>query len=169
MSSQQIPMKADENIFFIKTQQKLYRYALSLTRDSTLAKDIFQDTALKIWELKEEWSTWKNFEAYSMRMIRNAFLNQANKEKRYRVVGIEEYVERYRKNEIEIEHDLSSIKHRFNTLLMGLPEVQREVLYLREIEEYEYKEIAEILNLNETQVKVYIHRGRNYIKSKISR
>lgn len=162
-------MEADENIFLTKTQQKLYRYALSLTRDSTLAKDIFQDTALKIWELKEEWSTWKNFEAYCMRMIRNAFLNQANKEKRYRVVGIEEYVEQYSKNEIEIEHDLSSIKYKFNTLLIGLPELQREVLYLREIEEYEYKEIGEILSLNESQVKVYIHRGRNYIKSKINR
>ena len=162
-------MKADENLFMVKTQQKLYRYALSLTRDSTVAKDIFQETALKIWELKEEWGTWNNFEAYSMRMIRNVFLNHASRKKRYSVVGIEEYVENYSKNEIEVEHDLSSVRYQFNTLLSGLPNIQREVLYLREIEEYEYREIGILLNLTESQVKVYIHRGRNYIKAKLNR
>jgi len=162
-------MKADENLFMMKTQQKLYRYALSLTRDSTAAKDIFQETALKIWELKEEWGTWNNFEAYSMRMIRNVFLNHASRKKRYSVVGIEEYVENYSKNEIEVEHDLSSVRYQFKTLLSGLPNIQREVLYLREIEEYEYREIGVLLNLTESQVKVYIHRGRNYIKAKLNR
>jgi RNA polymerase sigma factor (sigma-70 family) len=162
-------MKADENLFLMKTQQKLYRYALSLTKDATVAKDLFQETALKIWEQKDKWSTWDNFEAYSMRMIRNAFINHINKKDRHHVVGLEEYIEHHTRNEIEREHDLYAAKYQFDTLLSGLPEIQKAVLYLREIEEYEYKEIGVVLNLSESQVKVYIHRGRNYIRSKLNR
>jgi RNA polymerase sigma-70 factor (ECF subfamily) len=48
-----------------------------------------------------------------------------------------------------------------------LPEIQRTVIMLRDYEGYSYKEIGEITNLNESQVKVYIYRARVALKDYI--
>ena len=46
-----------------------------------------------------------------------------------------------------------------------LPTVQKSILLLRDSEGYDYKEIGEILNLNESQVKVYLFRARKKVKN----
>ncbi|MCB0788563.1 MAG: RNA polymerase sigma factor, partial [Flavobacteriales bacterium] len=51
--------------------------------------------------------------------------------------------------------------------LARLPEVQRSVVLLRDLEGYSYEEIAELTGLNITQVKVYIYRGRTALKNYI--
>ena len=48
-----------------------------------------------------------------------------------------------------------------------LPPVQKSVLLLRDLEGYNYKEIGDILNLSEAQVKVYLFRARNKIKKQL--
>lgn len=53
--------------------------------------------------------------------------------------------------------------------LATLPEVQRSVVLLRDLEGYTYEEIAELTGLNLTQVKVYIYRGRNTLKEYIGK
>jgi len=57
--------------------------------------------------------------------------------------------------------DLNEILH---TALNKLPESQRSVILLRDYEGYSYDEIAEITGLSEAQVKVYIYRGRLFLK-----
>ena len=51
--------------------------------------------------------------------------------------------------------------------LEQLPEDQKAVLMLRDYEGYSYREIAQITELSETQVKVYIYRARIYLKNYI--
>ena len=53
--------------------------------------------------------------------------------------------------------------------LATLPEVQRSVILLRDLEGYTYEEIAELTGLNLTQVKVYIYRGRTALKEYIGK
>jgi RNA polymerase sigma-70 factor (ECF subfamily) len=54
-----------------------------------------------------------------------------------------------------------------NTCLEKLPAVQKSVLLLRDLEGYDYAEIGKILNLNESQVKVYLFRARLKIKNQL--
>lgn len=49
-------------------------------------------------------------------------------------------------------------------LMDSLPEVQRSIMLLRDIEGKTYQEIAEILQLTEAQVKVYLHRARSKVR-----
>lgn len=51
------------------------------------------------------------------------------------------------------------------SLMEKLPEIQRSILQLRDVEGYSYQEIAGILQISDTQVKVYLHRARNFIRS----
>jgi RNA polymerase sigma factor (sigma-70 family) len=60
------------------------------------------------------------------------------------------------------EFDLKEI---LDKALNTLPEIQKTVIMLRDYEGYSYDEIAEITSLNESQVKVYIFRGRQQLKT----
>ncbi|WP_293312399.1 RNA polymerase sigma factor [Pedobacter sp. UBA5917] len=160
-------MKPKQYEQFIQCQPKLYRFAYSLVKHVGDAEDIFQDTLVKIWELKEEWDNWTNFEAYAMRMIRNNFLNFEKRKKSRFYVGLEDVVEVPEPNEIEQGITTDDLQYKFKLLTRKLPEVQQNILFLREIEELEYKEIAEILDLTDAQVKMYLFRARQYLKSKV--
>ena len=56
------------------------------------------------------------------------------------------------------------IKVLLEQALAQLPENQRSIVLLRDYEGYAYKEIAEILKMSETQVKVYLFRARKKLK-----
>lgn len=152
----------------LKNQDKLFRFSLSLTRNQSDAEDVYQETLIKIWELKDEWDTWQNFEAYTMRMVRNTFLNFKKKNNNRAFVDIDDIVEIPQQNDIDQKNTLIDLRMKFDTLVRRLPEIQRNILHLREIEELEYKEIGEILDISESQVKVYLFRGRQYIKNKLN-
>ena len=160
-------MKPERYEQFLKCQAKLYRFAYSLAKNVGDAEDIFQDTLIKIWELRKEWVTWTNFEAYAMRMLRNTFLNFKKKMHNRLYVELDNVAETPELNDIEKEIVIADLQYKFHALISRLPEVQKNILYLREIEELEYKEIAEILDLTESQVKVYLFRGRQYLKNKV--
>ncbi len=57
------------------------------------------------------------------------------------------------------------VKEALDEALAKLPEVQRNAVLLRDYEGYNYDEIGEILNLSESQVKVYIFRARQSLKN----
>ena len=151
---------------FLSCRPKLYRFALSLTKDVDEAKDLLQETMLKLWELRNKWGEWQNFEAYAMRMMRNSFLNKVKKNRTKTYLQLDEIAEQPFEDVIENNLSLAHLKMQFYVLISKLPAVQRDILHLREIEEMEYKEIGEILNITEAQVKVYLYRGRQYIKNK---
>jgi len=157
-------MLFDKNNKLLKCQNKLYRFALSLTNDANDAKDILQETILKLLEKRNEWNRFDNFEAYAMRSVRNTYLNDRKKWGNARVIPIDVSLEFEEENEIEKKMNISDLRNDFNRIIAKLPEIQKQVLYLREIEEMEYKAISDVLSISETQVKVYIFRGRQFIK-----
>jgi RNA polymerase sigma-70 factor (ECF subfamily) len=65
------------------------------------------------------------------------------------------------------QHHYNNLKEVINNALELLPEIQRTVIMLRDYEGYDYAEIGEITNLNESQVKVYIFRARQTLKNYI--
>jgi RNA polymerase sigma-70 factor (ECF subfamily) len=151
---------------FMDCQDKLYRYALFLSREVADAEDILQETLIKLWELKAKWGKWQSLEGYAMRMIKNAYINFNIKRRRNTLVELDEIPERSSRTEMDRKIEVSHLMFHFKSLIDTLPSIQRDILYLREIEEYEYKEIAAILNITESQVKVYLHRGRQSLRTK---
>ncbi len=59
------------------------------------------------------------------------------------------------------------VKEILEKCLEVLPHVQRSILLLRDLEGYDYKEIGEILDLTESQVKVYLFRARQKLKDNL--
>jgi len=147
-------------------KDKLFRLALRITLNAAEAEDTVQDTLIKVWEHREEWSEISNIEAYSMTICRNLALDIAGKAGHGNVQLPEEMAEKPSTSiseRMDWQERLSMVRQ----LIDALPEVQRSIVQLRDIEGKTYQEITEIMQLNESQVKVYLHRARTKIRQQI--
>lgn len=144
-------------------KDKLFRLALRITLNPAEAEDTVQDTLIKVWERREEWPQITNIEAYSMTICRHLALDIAGKAGHGNVQLPEELNDKVTTSPAERmdwQERLSMVKQ----LMDSLPEVQRSIMQLRDIEGKTYQEIAEIMQLSESQVKVYLHRARTKVR-----
>ena len=152
---------------------RLYRLALHITMNRAEAEDVVQDTLLKVWEQRNEWEQIGNLEAYAIATCRNRAIDVTKRMGR-NIASLDE--QRLADNiqssmlnvqwsepQLEAREQLSLVRR----LMNGLPEVQRTIMLLRDIEGRTYQEIAQVLGISETQVKVYLHRAREKVKKGI--
>jgi RNA polymerase sigma factor (sigma-70 family) len=140
----------------------IYRFALKHLKNEMSAKDVVQETFMKVW-IKHEEVAYEKVKSYLFTTAYHAIVDWVNKEKRN---GDFEKVEHTATTEFSISFDLDKI---LNEALDKLPEIQKTVVLLRDYEGYNYAEIAEITALSESQVKVYIFRARQALKDYIKR
>ncbi len=151
-------MNAIEYNFAVDTySDNVYRFVLKHLKNEMSAKDIVQDTFLKVW-LKHEEIQADKVKSYLFTTAYHCIIDWINKEKRN---GDFEKVSENLSSPRSLEFDVSSI---LDEALNRLPEIQKTVVLLRDYEGYNYAEIAEITKLNESQVKVYIFRARQALK-----
>ena len=138
----------------------VYRFILKNIKDEDDAKDIVQDTFEKLWIRSSEVSFTK-VKSYLFSAAYHTMIDRIRKNKR--LTNLNEYCD-----------DIGTYSNTYNGLsevldeaLKQLSEVQRSVILLRDYEGYAYNEIAEITSLSESQVKVYIYRGRLALKKYI--
>ena len=138
----------------------LYRFILKNIRDEEKARDIVQDTYEKLWlKVSEVEST--NAKSY---MFTTAYRTMIDRIRRDKKQGDMTEAAMY---SLSHSRQYSDLKEVLNEALAKLPEIQRTVILLRDYEGYNYAEIGEITGLNESQVKVYIFRGRGFLKNYI--
>ena len=117
-------------------KDKLFRLALRITFDRAEAEDVVQETLIRVWNKRDEWSQFGSIEAYCLTVASGPYEKLVNKER-------------------------MALIHR---LMNKLPEKQRLIMLLRDVEGKSYKEIAAVLNLTEEQVKVNLFRARQKVK-----
>jgi len=138
----------------------IYRFILKNLKDEDNAKDIVQDTYEKLWIRSSEVS-FEKVKSYLFSTAYHTMIDKIRKEKR---IVNSDYMEEDSYSHTESYSDLNEV---LNEAINRLPEVQRSVILLRDYEGYSYQEIAEITELSESQVKVYIYRGRMALKNYI--
>jgi RNA polymerase sigma-70 factor (ECF subfamily) len=145
------------NIAVDKYSDNVYRFALKSLKNEMSAKDIVQDTFLKVW-LKHEEIQAEKVKSYLFTTAYHCIIDWINKEKRN---GDFERISSDLSSPKSLEFDVADI---LEEALNRLPAIQKALVLLRDYEGYHYAEIAEITNLNESQVKVYIFRARQALK-----
>lgn len=145
-------------------KDKLFRLALRITFDRAEAEDIVQETMIRVWSKREEWSTLSSVEAYCLTVARNLAIDRSE---RMDARTVELTTEAEQTPDISGPHEQLVNKERMqmlHRLIAGLPEKQRTVLQLRDVEGKSYKEIAGIMGITEEQVKVNLFRARQKVK-----
>lgn len=146
-------------------KDKLYRLALRITLDKAEAEDIVQETLVRVWENCKQGYDRKSIKAFSFTICRHLALDVTG-HAGHGNVTIDESIELLTTGTT----DHSEAKERLalvRQLMDSLPEVQRSIMELRDIEGMTYQEIAEIMNLSDSQVRVYLFRARNKIRDMV--
>lgn len=151
---------------FDPVRDKLYRMALRLLVSRESAEDALQEVMLKLWEKKENLQNYDSPEAFAMTMTKNYCFDQLKlkQNNNLRIVH-SNYEENNRplEKQIEARNDYELL----NKLMNGLPEQQKTIVQLRDIEELEYSEIAEIMGMNKTAIRVALSRGRKTLRESL--
>ena len=140
----------------------LFRFVLSNIRNREMAEDIVQDSFAKVWE-KRDAIPKEKAKSYLFTTAYHTLVDQTRRKDYSNTCSDDACIVATTATPYP---DVQEVLHK---ALATLPEVQASVILLRDYEGYSYEEIGNILNLNESQVKVYIFRGRtalkNYLKS----
>ena len=151
-------------------KDKLFRLALRITLNREEAEDIVQDTLMKLWNQRDEWSAIQNMETYSMTICRNLSLDAIEKKERQNI-SLDETAHdrpdtsRTQDEELMKQQQLNTVMH----IIRQLPEKQRTIMQLRDIEGKSYQEIADIMSINVSDVKVNLFRARQKVVGSINK
>jgi RNA polymerase sigma-70 factor (ECF subfamily) len=147
-------------------KDKLYRLALRITMDTAEAEDVVQDTMIRAWNKRDELAEYASIEAFCLTVARNLAIDRSERmdsrtdELTPELPALSEARDPYE----DLAHaEQLQLIHR---LMNQLPERQRTVMQLRDVEEKSYKEIADALQMTEEQVKVTLFRARQAIKTR---
>ncbi|MBQ4380758.1 MAG: RNA polymerase sigma factor [Bacteroidaceae bacterium] len=143
----------------------LFRTALRITMNREEAEDIVQDTLLKLWERHEELSSVSNLESFAISAARNLALDRIALHQN-KVITLNEELHDTADSSVSVHEQLvmGERKDMLHQLISQLPEKQRTALHLRDIEGKTYREIGEIMGISESDVKINIYRGRDFLK-----
>ncbi|HRZ97302.1 MAG TPA: sigma-70 family RNA polymerase sigma factor [Paludibacter sp.] len=143
---------------------KLYRLAKSILRNEDDARDAMQELNLKLWEKRDQLDEVENFQGFAIRSMRNLCIDSI----------------RITKDKTEITPDLmydepnphlqierADMVVRIKNMIDRLPELQRTIIRLRDVEGMEINEIAYITNLTANAVTVNLSRARQKIREQI--
>ena len=146
-------------------KNRLYRLALRIIPNTGEAEDIVQETMIKVWNHREELANASSAEAFSITVCRNMALD-ALARKDSRNESLDETTNTMLDDSASPLQTLQMEDRRkwVYKLFQELPEKQRTIMQLRDIEGKTYKEIAAELDISEEQVKVTLFRARQRIK-----
>lgn len=147
-------------------KDKLFRLALRITFNRAEAEDVVQETLIRVWNKRDEWMQFGSIEAYCMIVAKNLAIDRSQK-KDARTVELTSDIEQT--PEASSPYDRLVGKEQMNLihrLVNELPDKQRLIMQLRDMEGKSYKEIAVVLHLTEDQVKVNLFRARQKVKQR---
>ena len=144
----------------------VYRLALSIVRDASLAEDIAQETLVKAWQALPNLRQTSSLRSWVLRIAHNTSISTL-RTRRAVVVDPHELPEPATVPERSVESRVQSdaVMDEFVTALDDLDDLSRSIVVLREIEGLPYDEIAELLEVPLPTVKTRLLRARRRLGS----
>jgi RNA polymerase sigma-70 factor (ECF subfamily) len=148
-------------------KDKVFRLAKRLLVSTEEAEDATQEILLKLWNNKKKIQEYKNIEAFSMTMTKNFCLDKLKSKQAQNLKIVHSNYQDHNvslQKQVEINDSLSWVER----IMEELPEQQKMVIQLRDIEQYDFDEISKMLDMNNTAVRVTLSRARKTIREKLT-
>ena len=147
-------------------KDKLYRLAKRLLISSEEAEDATQEILMKLWSGKKKMATYRNVEAFAMTMTKNFCLDRLKSKQAGNLKLVHSNFSDGNaslQKEVEVRDSLGWVER----IMDELPEQQRMILQLRDVEAYEYEEIEKLMDMKSTAVRVALSRARKAVREKL--
>ncbi|WP_420387482.1 RNA polymerase sigma factor [Roseivirga sp.] len=141
-------------------KDRLYRIALHMLKSVDEAEDALQDVMVKLWDKRQQLKEYRSVEAFAVTVTKNRCLDQLKSKKHKYHKDVQElevdsgFVSPYKK--LELNESMRVMVRAFQEL----PDQQRLLITLRDLEGYSYEEIAEQTGLQINNIRVGLSRAR---------
>lgn len=147
-------------------KHKLFRLALRMLGRVEEAEDTVQDAMIKLWTRGGELGNYTSIEAFAMTITKNLCVD------RIRSKGFQtERIQERQLGNVTEDYEEKLEKEDFSgfvrKIIEKLPEQQKAIMQMRDIEEMEYDQIAEVMELNINAIRVNLSRARKKVRDTI--
>ncbi len=147
-------------------KDKIFRIAKRLLVSGEEAEDATQEVLVKLWNKNESLNGYKSIEAFAMTMTKNYCLDQLKSKRASNMIIVQN---NYTDREAGLQERLED-KDTWNwveKIINNLPEQQKLIVQMRDIEEMEFEEIAKVLEMNEQAIRTALSRARKTIRERM--
>jgi RNA polymerase sigma-70 factor, ECF subfamily len=157
----------------------LYRTALRMTRSEADAEDLVQETYIRAFRFKDQFTPGTNLKAWLFRILTNTFINSYRRRQSQpeftELDDVDEFSLYKRMSDLKVSSASGDPETEFlnglvdsqvKDALLELPEKFRQVVLL-DVEGFSYKEIAEMLDIPIGTVMSRLHRGRKFLQKRL--
>ena len=157
----------------------LYRTALRMTRSEADAEDLVQETYIRAFRFREQFTPGTNLKAWLFRILTNTFINTYRRRQTQpeftELDGVDEFSLYKRMSDLKTSSGAGNPETEFlaglvdtevKDALAELPEKFRQVVLL-DVEGFSYKEIAEMVDIPIGTVMSRLHRGRKFLQKRL--
>lgn len=143
-------------------KDRLYRLAKRILVSADEAEDAVQEVFFKLWKGKKNLENYRSPEAFAITMTKNYCLDRLKSKQasNLKIVHSNYPTSQNIEREVEANEGVALVFEIMETL----PEQQKIVLQLRDVEQLEFSEIAKILDSNETAIRVALSRARKTVR-----
>lgn len=147
-------------------KDRIFRLAKRLLVSTAEAEDATQELYLKLWKNKEKLKRYKSVEAFAITMTKNYCFDRLKSKQASNLSLVHtNYKEKGIMLDKKIENNDAVAQVRL--LIEKLPEQQKAIIQLRDIEQYELDEICKIMEMKSTAVRVALSRARKKIRQEL--
>ncbi|MEQ6124012.1 sigma-70 family RNA polymerase sigma factor [Pseudotenacibaculum sp. MALMAid0570] len=147
-------------------KDKVFRLAKRLLVSTEEAEDATQELFFKLWRNKEKLSDYKNVEAFAMTMTKNYCYDRLKSKQASNLTLVHSnYKEKDTSLDKKVEY--RDTVNQVHKLIENLPEQQKLIIQLRDVEQYDFDEICKMLDMKPTAVRVALSRARKTIRQEL--
>ncbi|MFV5699848.1 RNA polymerase sigma factor [Flavobacterium sp. ZT3R17] len=149
-------------------KDKVFRLAKRLLISTEEAEDATQEVWVKLWNKNKSLDGFISIEAFAMTMTKNYCLDQLKSKRAGNIKLVHNNFSDGQPSLDKKVEDIDSLNW-VERIINQLPEQQRLLIQMRDIEQYEFAAIAEIVNMNETAIRVALSRARKTIRESMTK
>lgn len=152
----------------VPANSKLYRFAFRMLANKEEAEDIVQETFLRLWTKRMQLNSYKSIDALAMIITKNLCIDLLKSRKKF-IMNDDENISDLELsspyNKTELEDSVMNV----NKIINQLPEQQKMIIQLRDIEGYSFEEIEKILEININTIRVNLSRARKKVRDTLAK
>jgi RNA polymerase sigma factor (sigma-70 family) len=150
----------------LPTRDKLFRLAKTMLRHHEEAEDVLQEVFLKLWSNQQKLEACQSVEAFAMTVTKNLCLDKLKVKAPKHLADVTELEIGSGAKSPHVSYELSNSAELMRQLVDQLPEQQKLILHLRDVEGYSFAEIEQITQLPINTIRVTLSRARKLVRER---